>query len=344
MNKFTGYITNFYKRSLYLIYYLKQLDRKKFRKFYQYVRLNKGYSSLYLLADILKSVYKDNIGLMDYFIFRFYDKSDEERSEWAGTGFIYEYHLKMNPKRTRNLLADKIDFYEAYAPFVKHATCTIGDLIQNNDKAEKVIQNPSGKIVLKDALGQCGWAVEVINSNDFDRERLIKYMSERKFNLAEEYIHQHPDLAKLSASGLNTVRVITQLNKKNEVEILGARLRISVNNHVDNLASGNIAVPVDIETGKVIGVGVYSDITKEDVAFHPVSGVAFMGFQIPFWKETLELTRRAALFHSENRSIGWDVAISESGPEFIEGNHNWCKILWQLPVKKGLKKTLYQYM
>ena len=344
MNKFISYISSFFKRSIYLIYYIKQLDRQKFRKFYKFVKRNKGYSSFFLITDILKSVYKDNIGLMDYFIFRFYDKSDEERSEWAGTGFIYEYHLKMNPKRTRNLLANKIDFYEAYGPFVKHATCTIGDLIQNNNKAEKVIQNPSEKIVLKDALGQCGWAVEVINSNDFDRERLIKYMSERKFNLAEEYIHQHPDLAKLSASGLNTVRVITQLNKKNEVEILGARLRISVNNHVDNLASGNIAVPVDIETGKVIGVGVYSDITKEDVPFHPVSGVAFMGFQIPFWKETLELTRRAALFRSENRSIGWDVAISESGPEFIEGNHNWCKILWQLPVKKGLKKTLYQYM
>jgi len=344
MNKFTRYITNFCKRSIYLIYYIKQLDRQKFRKFYQFVRQTRGYSSFFLIRDILKSVYKDNIGLMDYFVFRFYEKSDEERSEWAGTGFIYEYHLKMNPKSTRHLLANKIDFYEAYGPFVKHATYTIEDLKQNNHKAHKVLHNPSGRIVIKNALGQCGWDVEVLKSKGDDIAALIKHMSDKGFDLTEEYILQHHDLAKLSASGLNTVRVITQLNKNNEVEILGARLRISVNSHVDNLASGNIAVPIELETGKTYGAGVYSDITKEDVSEHPVSGVALSGFQIPFWKEIIEIAKRAALLHPENRSIGWDVAISESGPEFIEGNHNWCKILWQLPVKRGLKKTLYQYM
>jgi len=344
LNQLLNYMKQFFKRSLYLVYYVKQLDRQKFKKFFRYVKATKGYSSYFLWRDIIKSVYKDNIGLMDYFIFRFYEKCDAERSEWAGTGFIYEYHLKMNPRNTRHLLANKIDFYEAYKPFVRHVTCTINDLKQNNFKAQKVLANPAGKIVVKDSLGQCGWDVEVLKSSDYDREGLIKFMTEKGFNLAEEYIEQHPDLATLSGSGLNTVRIITQLNKKDEVEVLGARLRISVNNHVDNLASGNIAALVDVETGKVCGVGVYSDITKENVTTHPVSGVMLNGFQIPFWQESLELAKKAALYHPENRTIGWDIAISESGPEFIEGNHNWCKILWQLPVNKGLKKTLYQYM
>jgi hypothetical protein len=52
------------------------------------------------------------------------------------------------------------------------------------------------------------------------------------------------------------------------------------------------------------------------------------------------MVRKAAVLFPENRSIGWDIAITKDGPELIEGNHNWCKLLWQLPVKQGLKKDL----
>jgi hypothetical protein len=55
------------------------------------------------------------------------------------------------------------------------------------------------------------------------------------------------------------------------------------------------------------------------------------------------MIKKAALLHPENRSIGWDVAITNNGPELIEANHDWCKLLWQLPVKKGLKHVLENY-
>ena len=34
---------------------------------------------------------------------------------------------------------------------------------------------------------------------------------------------------------------------------------------------------------------------------------------------------------------------ANEGPELIEGNHDWCKLLWQLPVNKGLKHVLEKY-
>jgi hypothetical protein len=331
-------------RSLYFAYYLKELDRNRFNKFLTYVKQMNNWSSTYIWSDIIKSIFKYNISIMDYFIFSFFEKSAAERNKWAGTGYMYEYHLKMNPKNTRHLLADKIEFYKAYAPFVNHSNCTIDDLKQNNNQAQFVINNTKGKIVVKDSFGQCGWNVKVLEANEYTRETLISYMTAKKFNLAEEFIQQHADLSKISSSGLNTVRIITQLNKRDLVEILGARLRITVNSHVDNLASGNIAAPINLDTGKVYGVGVYSDITKADVTVHPITGVTITGFQIPLWEQVVELAKNAALHRPENRSIGWDVAITDAGPELIEGNHNWCKILWQLPVKKGLKKTLYKYL
>lgn len=334
----------FFKITVYLVYYIKKLDRKKFVKFIRHAKSVKRFSLLHIIRDMLKSVYKYNIGLMDYFIFRFYDKSDEERYKWVGTGYKYEYDLIMNPKNHRHLLENKIDFYEAYKTFVIHATCTLDDIINNNSNAQRVLRNPTGKIVIKNSLGQCGWNVEIVYSKDFTRESLIKHMKSKKYNLAEEFIIQHSELAKLSNSGVNTVRIITQLDRKNIVNILGARLRVSVNNHVDNLASGNMAAAVDIITGQVIGPGVFSDITKSDVTSHPVSGIILMGFEIPLWEKCLDLVNKAALHRPENRSIGWDVVITEKGPELLEGNHNWCKILWQLPVNEGLRHILEQYL
>ena len=59
--------------------------------------------------------------------------------------------------------------------------------------------------------------------------------------------------------------------------------------------------------------------------------------------EIIEITKKIALHRPENRGVGWDVALTENGPDIIEGNHNWCKILWQIPVDQGLKSVLEKY-
>lgn len=332
------------KRILYLGYYLKQLERDKYGLFLNYASSKSQKSKFKIVLDSVYCVFKYNIGLMDYFLFRFYEKDHSDRNKWVGTGYKYEYDLIMNPKSTRHILENKIEFYKAYTPFVHHAYCTIDDLKLNNEQAKKVLLNPTGKIVIKDALGQCGWNIELIELKYMSREEIIKHMDNKGFNLAEEFIQQHPALSEISNTGLNTIRIITQLNKNNEVDILGARLRVSVNNFVDNLASGNIAAPIDIATGIVNGAAVYSDITKESVEYHPMTRTKIIGFQIPQWDRIIELVTKAALYRPENRSVGWDVALTERGPELIEGNHNWCKILWQIPVNTGLKHILENYL
>lgn len=161
--------------------------------------------------------------------------------------------------------------------------------------------------------------------------------------VAEEYVIQHDQLNRLSPTGLNTVRIITQLDNHDEVHILGARLRISVNSMVDNLAAGNLVAGIDLETGIVNTPAVYSDITKQEVTVHPVTHQRITGFEIPYWSESLDLVKEAARTDPSNRSIGWDVAITNEGPELIEGNHDWCKLVWQLPVKQGLKHRLEKF-
>lgn len=331
------------RRIIYFLYYLKELDRTKFRKFLRFGVKESGKSSVTVYYDILHSSLKYNIAILDYFYFRFYNLTSEERNEWAGTGYLYEYQLHMNPKGDRDVLENKIKFLDRFNSFTKRSFANINQLKADKDPLSKLMSNKSGRLVIKGSCGQTGTEVEVINCKDYPPGILLKIMREKKYDLVEEYVVQHPALMELSPSGLNTVRVFTQLTS-NGVDILGARLRISVNSPVDNMAAGNLAAPVNLETGAVNGPGVYSDITKSDCALHPVTKKSIIDFRIPFWYEVIEMAKQAALSCPENRSVGWDIAITVNGPELIEGNHNWCKLLWQLPVKKGLKKELEKYL
>ena len=354
---------NRFKRIFYVLYYLKNEDASKRKKFMKHVCDAQGISKMTLWTRMVKDSIRYNVSLNEYFLFHFYEIDEAEKKHWVGTGTIYEYQKKMNPPAHRKVLSNKVLFYNAYRPYIKHTMITIDELEGDSARATPIVKNPSGKVVLKPSDGQCGRGIEVLQTDGLTPRLLMQRMRDGGNDLAEEFVEQHDQLNRLSSSGLNTVRIITQLegngagananvnanvnaninanvNANINVRLLGARLRITVNSPVDNLAAGNIAVPIDLETGIVCGPGVYSDITKQDETHHPVTGIKLEGFQVPFWRECVELAVQAALHDTQNRSIGWDIAVTNEGPELIEGNHDWCKLLWQLPVKKGLQAEL----
>lgn len=331
------------KRILYLGYYLKGLDRKKLGKFLSFASRSTGRSRLGLLCSAVAAVFKYNISILDYFLFRFYELTGKERLLWAGTGFMFEYQKKMNPENVRGLLEDKLAFHERYGKFTHRGFASLSQITKEPELAQVLIDKAAGKLVLKNSLGQAGKEISVLDSKELNPSALTETMKAGNFDLVEEFIVQHPDMKKLSDSGINTARLITQVNGES-VEILAARLRITINSFVDNLAAGNAAAPVDPLTGKVNGPAVFSDITKADIEVHPLTKVQILDFQIPFWEEALAMVKEAALVVPGNRSVGWDVAFTSRGPLLIEGNHNWCKILWQLPVKQGLKPELERFL
>jgi len=332
------------KRLIYLCYYLKKLNRIQFLKFFNHVRKHGKIPGYRLLFDVIASSLRYNISLLEYFQFEFYKLDNDQRKKWAGTGYMYEFQLIMNPLKERVILDDKTLFYRNYKEFIKHCVADIEDIKKNEELLGVLLNNSTGKIVFKVFNGKCGQQVLIKSIAELEETDLIEFMTNNGYDLAEEYIVQHPLLMKLSPSAVNTVRIITQLNTQGVVEILGCRLRISVNSGVDNMAAGNIAAPIDDVTGTITGPAVYSDITKPDVFVHPITGETIVGFQIPFWNETIAMTKAAAKLHPQNRSIGWDIAMTENGPDMIEGNHDWCKLVWQLPVRQGLKPVLEKHL
>lgn len=325
-------------RLIYFFYYLKKLNWKSLRKFQSYYQDKYNMSRLKQWQSIFYNSLKYNISILEYYQFGFVNKTHQEKMKWAGTGTMYEFQLKANPKDQREALDDKRVFAKKYSKFLAHKIYAIKEL--NESIISDLLKNE--KLVFKDATGNCGTGVLIKNTKELSQETFISFMQKQEFDMVETYIKQHPLLNELSPSGVNTIRIFTKLKPNNQFEILGCRLRISVNSEVDNMAAGNLAAPIDHNTGIISGPGVYSDITKMPEKIHPITKIPIEGFKIPFWKEILEMVEEASLLHTNNKSIGWDVIITKDGPGLLEGNHDWCKLVWQLPVNKGLKELLYK--
>ena len=113
-------------------------------------------------------------------------------------------------------------------------------------------------------------------------------------------------------------------------------LRIGVKARTDNFATGGIAAPVDCR-GVVCQPAVVKHPSGERFHIHPVSGERITGCIIPYYDQAIALAKQAAMRIPSVRSIGWDVAITETGPHILEGNDNWCMTLFQLPCDQGLR-------
>ncbi len=327
------------RRLIYLGYYLRQMDWQQFKKFMAHVQTKNGWTKMQQWRYIIRDSLRFNISILEYYQFRFFDITDAEKAAWAGTGTMYEFQRTVNPPATRGLLHDKRLFYKAYRQFFRHELYTLPELQSSPESVRQLLQQ-NDRLVFKDATGNCGVGVSIEPAANLAPDQLLSHMRREGFDVVETYVRQHPALNALSPSAVNTVRVITQITTSGEYEVLGCRLRISVSSPVDNLAAGNMAASIDRKTGIVNGPGVFSDITRDPVEVHPITNCPIVGFQVPFWAETLAMVHDASLLHPENRSIGWDIAITEDGPGLIEGNHDWCKLVWQLPINQGLKHLL----
>jgi hypothetical protein len=144
--------------------------------------------------------------------------------------------------------------------------------------------------------------------------------------LFQETIIQHPELDKLNPSCLDTLRIDTFIDKDGNIEIISAYIRMSIiNNYLDNITSGGCQVGVDLSTGRLKKYGYFTIRSHgaKVITEHPLTKIVFEGFTVPLFEEAKALVIRTAGYMPDLRIIGWDVAISKSGPVIIEGNSNY---------------------
>ena len=143
--------------------------------------------------------------------------------------------------------------------------------------------------------------------------------------IVQEIVQQHSSISKLNPYCVNTMRIVTIRDKNNNIKLFAAFLRLGTSNNsfVDNRAKGGMAVGINLNNGILMKYGFVHDSFGIKMTSHPLTDIVFENFQIPFWKETVDLVCKAHMQFYEIKSIGWDVVVTEKGPILLEGNDDW---------------------
>ena len=137
----------------------------------------------------------------------------------------------------------------------------------------------------------------------------------------EEQIPNHPALAELYPHALNSLRIATARTGDGTWHCMNPFLKIGRGGaRVDNMSAGGLFAGVD-EDG-IAGIA-YCKYDNSEYSTHPDTSVAIEGFQVPFFREALELAQEASRTFGFMQTFGWDIAITPDGPTIIEANTGW---------------------
>lgn len=141
--------------------------------------------------------------------------------------------------------------------------------------------------------------------------------------LVSEFVHAHPELARLYPKALPTMRLLVY-KPDGKTPVLGntyLRLGSSRSGFVDNLAAGGMVADINPETGE-FGHG--ETLVKGRIrpqVHHPDTGLLVQGV-IPGWRGIVDTVIDLADQIPELEYLGFDVAVTSSGMKVIEINRS----------------------
>jgi hypothetical protein len=275
-----------------------------------------GKPRIWLLCDMLHCAVKYNAGYIDYKIAQMYKLSDAQRRTVITRGISNGIVRRMNPKSYWHFFDDKTEFNALFKQWIPRKWLLINDATTVEAVADMMtLPNLIGKPL----EGSSGQGIYKYTPEDWAEgaEAFLARLKSDGIGILEEIVIQHPEMARMCPTSVNTCRIATLLGDKAEGIVYGF-LRIGNGKVMDNVDCGGMAARIDLESGKLLTVG--ADKAGNTFTKHPMTGTDIIGFTIPYWEEAKAMCMAAARKVPEMRFIAWDVAITENGPTFIEGN------------------------
>lgn len=277
-------------------------------------RKRSGKSRLYLAYDIVRARREQGTDLADYMSFGFSMLDKCYRDRYFSVHPLYVTVNQVNNRKKE----DKWLAYQLLKPYYKR------DVVHLEESAPEEVSAFLEKhktFFAKAPNGTGGDGVEYIKG----RVELVE-LKQKGLLLLEEPIVQHEALNALTDACVNTLRIFSIRSKSGEVVFLPSILRVGLGTlKVDNISSGGTYTLLD-EAGVVKLDGYYQenlDYIQNDsllVQAHPVTGFRPKGFQVPYYKESLDMVEEMATILDDCQLLGWDIAIGEDGPQLLEFN------------------------
>lgn len=230
---------------------------------------------------------------------------------------------------------DNKNNYSMYFPEVRHPYSVfrkMNGLYHDDDyriiSKEQAIENckKAGDVIFKVALesGKGGgisfWRTE---NGEARLRQLIERLPD-EVN-AQEFITQHPDIAAINKSSVNTIRVMSYASEEG-IRIISAYLQLGTTDaRQDQISAGGVDVCIrpDGTLEKYAIDGDYNRHTK-----HPC-GLVYDGFRVPGYDKLISAVKVLHNKMGNFRLVSWDFAIAEDEePIFIEMNLKYGGIMY----------------
>ncbi len=300
--------------------FLNRLQSMSFKTMFAIIRQihdEFGKNELITFIDMVCCALRFNVGYLDYHVFGFAKVKGKKRKTFMTMNENLSLVRQVNDPECYKIFDNKVIFFDRFKDFVGRQFLNL----EGKTAAElKAFCQGKESIFAKqtETFGGQGITLEKI-APDTDYEALFKKLYDNKQFLIEDTIIQHDKMNELYQGSINTLRMVT-LVKDGKANFMYALIRMGQKGSaVDNISSGGMYAPVN-ENG-IITHGAFCD--KEGIchSVHPTSGTSLIGFEIPYFKEAVELVKKAALVIDGMKYVGWDVAITPTGPILVEGNN-----------------------
>lgn len=280
-----------------------------------------------IFSDMVWCGIRYGAGYHDYKIFEFYNMKHKNRDTYVTRVRNKKIIMALNNQEFSDIIDKKNLFDKRFKKYLKREVI---DIDETDLKEFKKFMKNKDVVFAKPFNLDSGRGIEKLNKKDFkDLEEMYDYIKSKNLRMIEEVIKQHKDMNKLYPNAVNCMRIVTLVDNGTPEIVYAVSKSGSGGHYLDNMGFEGICAPIDLKTGKIRGIG-HSESGHTYVK-HPDTNVKFEGFQIPMFKEAIELVKQAALEVPEIKYVGWDVFIGEDGPGIIEGNDYPDYTFWQLP-------------
>lgn len=265
------------------------------------------YIYIYIWIDEMLSLMLFGASPDDYFRYQFYRKNLIERRKFVVWRTGKRLARKYNSKSALPVFNDKRLMNKALNDYIGRRWL---DLSAATEEEFEQFSASVGEIIMKPYNGAGGHGIFVLRQPKKHGIRIDDY---REY-IAEEVLIQHPRLAELNVSSVNTIRVLTFCG-----EIISCVLKVGrYGAVVDNMSSNGIYGNINIEYG--LTDSTFYDIHLNEYVFHPTSGRRLIGVEIPHWNELKALVQKAAQVFPDAGYIGWDCAVLQDKVVVVEAN------------------------
>lgn len=255
---------------------------------------------------------------IDYFGTQIFRKSEFVRRDSFANQSRFKWRNRIQDKKWVKVLEDKRRLYQAFSKYMERNYMII-DKNCSLEEYEKFIASLKGEVVSKESFNWGGKGTRFWNI-ETEKEELYQYCISRNDVVIEEKIKQCKDMSAFNPDSVNTIRMITIIDKSGNANIANAVLRIGrKNSGVDNYSSGGMAAPIDVHTGIIYMPA--RDQWGREYIIHPDTGKQIVGHKIEDWEKYKEFAKELALEVPTVRYVGWDIVRTDRNTFcMIEGN------------------------